>query len=158
MPRSSHINESGAAKMVDVSLKKPTLRTARAEALVKMSPGTFKTIYERNAPKGDVLGVARVAGIMSAKHVSDLIPMCHPISISSVRVVFEPVGNDAIRIITEAKVVERTGVEMEAMTAAAVAALTIYDMVKSLDRGMTIERIRLLSKTGGKSDDYKLEK
>jgi cyclic pyranopterin phosphate synthase len=153
----SHVDGEGKSRMVDVSAKEPTLRTAGATARVRMKPETLALVMDGKVPKGDALGVARVAGIMAAKQVPGLIPMCHTLPISAVSVEFEPEGGDAVRIMTEVKVFERTGVEMEAMTAAAVAALTLYDMVKAVDRGVVIDDLHLASKSGGKSGDFKFK-
>ncbi|AFY38114.1 GTP cyclohydrolase subunit MoaC [[Leptolyngbya] sp. PCC 7376] len=151
----SHINDAGEAQMVDVSDKKITKREAIATGKVLMSQTCFEAIQAGDAPKGDVLGTARIAGIMAAKQTSNLIPMCHPLPIKKVTVTFTP---DAINIgyLVEATVTTKseTGVEMEALTAVSVAALTLYDMAKALDKAMTITDIQLLKKTGGKSGDY----
>ena len=136
--------------MVDVGDKPVTERRAVAEALVVMSPGTRDLILEGGLPKGDAIGTARLAGIMAAKKTADLIPLCHPLSLSDVTVEVEPSGSGAL-IRTSARTADRTGVEMEALTAAAVAALTLYDMVKGVERGARIERIRLLHKSGGRT-------
>ncbi|MDE0691076.1 MAG: cyclic pyranopterin monophosphate synthase MoaC [Gammaproteobacteria bacterium] len=151
----THINEAGEASMVDVGAKAVTERVARARAVVRMRPATLREIVEGNAPKGDVLAVARVAGIHAAKRTSDLIPLCHPLPLSKVAVDFETVQGDTLMITTLCKVSGRTGVEMEAMTAASVAALTVYDMAKGLDKGIVIESIALLEKSGGKSGTWK---
>ena len=150
----THINEAGEASMVDVGAKAVTERAARAQATVRMQPATLREIVEGNAAKGDVLAVARVAGIQAAKRTSDLIPLCHPLALSKVAVDFETVRDDTLKITTLCKVSGRTGVEMEAMTAASVAALTVYDMVKALERGIVIESIALLEKSGGKSGTW----
>ena len=150
----THINEAGEASMVDVGAKAVTERAARAQATVRMQPATLREIVEGNAPKGDVLAVARVAGIQAAKHTSDLIPLCHPLALSKVAVDFETIRDDTLKITTLCKVSGRTGVEMEAMTAASVAALTVYDMVKALEKGIVIESIELLEKSGGKSGTW----
>jgi len=149
----SHIDEKGQARMVDVGGKPDTERSARAGARVEMGQATLKQLLEGALPKGDVLEVARVAGIMAAKETSRLIPMCHPLSLTHVAVDFR-VDEDipAIIIETSASLKGKTGVEMEALTAAAVAALTIYDMCKAVDKGMVIGDVRLLEKRGGKSD------
>lgn len=154
MGRLTHIDEHGAAHMVDVSDKSVTEREARAEATVVMEAATLDEIRAGGMPKGDVLAVARVAGIQAAKRTSDLIPLCHPLPLSSVSVDFEPSGTDRLRISTSAKVLGRTGVEMEALTAATVAALTVYDMCKAIDRGMRIERVELVGKSGGRSGTW----
>jgi cyclic pyranopterin phosphate synthase len=152
--RLSHLDESGAARMVDVSAKSETERIARAEGFVRMEPATLALIQSGGIPKGDVIAVARVAGIMGAKRTSDLIPMCHPLAITGVAVDLEPEGDDRVRIVATVKTTGRTGVEMEALTAVSIAALTIYDMCKAVDRGMRIEGIRLLEKRGGKSGEW----
>ncbi len=155
VPRLTHIDESGAARMVDVSEKAVTSRIARAGGRVHMQPETLAAILEGTAKKGDVLAVARVAGIMAAKRTHELIPLCHPLMLARVSVDFHPVPEDS-RIDVEAtvKVEGKTGVEMEALTAVSVACLTIYDMVKAMDRGIRITDIRLLEKTGGKSGHF----
>ncbi|MRI52529.1 cyclic pyranopterin monophosphate synthase MoaC [Methylobacterium sp. DB1607] len=148
----THIDRTGAANMVDVSDKAATSRTAIAEGVVVMRPETLALIREGDAKKGDVIGTARLAGIMAAKRTHELIPLCHPLLITKVRLTCEP--DDALpglRLTAEVKVQGQTGVEMEALTAVSVACLTVYDMVKAADRGMRIEGIRLLSKEGGKS-------
>lgn len=144
--------------MVDVTEKPAAARVARAEALVKMRSETLDAIFGAGVAKGDVLAVARIAGIQGAKRTSDMIPLCHPIALSKVSVDFTRVGDTALRVLTECKVTGQTGVEMEALTAAAIAALTIYDMCKSQDRGMTIANVRLLHKSGGKSGVWDAEK
>jgi cyclic pyranopterin monophosphate synthase len=150
----THLDESGAARMVDVGAKAETRREATAECLVRMGPDTIRAIRESELTKGDALGVARVAGIMAAKRTSELIPLCHPLPITSIAVDFEllEVG---VRIVTTARVTGRTGVEMEALTAAAGACLAIYDMAKSLDRAIEIREIVLLEKTGGRSGTFR---
>ena len=140
--------------MVDVSPKAETARTATARGRVVMAPETLALIREGRAGKGDVLGVARLAGIMAAKRTSDLIPLCHPLMISKVSVDLEPEGDDAIVIEATVSLTGKTGVEMEALTAVSIAALTVYDMVKAADRGMRIEDIRLVHKAGGKSGEF----
>ncbi len=157
-PRLTHLDESGAARMVDVSDKAVTTRTATAGASVWMMPETFRLIYSGAAPKGDVLAVARVAGIMAAKRTHELIPLCHPLALTKVTVAFEPDEDQSrIDVVATAKVDGKTGVEMEALTAASVASLTIYDMCKAADRGMRIGDIRLIEKSGGKSGPYRAE-
>ncbi|HVR76519.1 MAG TPA: cyclic pyranopterin monophosphate synthase MoaC [Planctomycetota bacterium] len=153
----SHLSESGDARMVDVSGKTATLRRARAEGFVSMRGETRRRITSGENPKGSVLGVARIAGIQGAKQTSLLIPLCHPLPVDRVRVDFswlegEPGGEARLRIETEVVVTAKTGVEMEALTAVAVAALTVYDMTKGIDPGLSIEGIRLIEKTGGKKD------
>jgi cyclic pyranopterin phosphate synthase len=150
----SHFDESGASRMVDVGKKPETERVARASGIVRMLPATLDLIRDRKLAKGDVLEVARLAGIMAAKKTADLIPLCHPLPLTSVTVDFAFQEPDGLRIEATAKVFGRTGVEMEALAAVTVAALTVYDMCKSADRGMTLERIRLEEKSGGKSGDY----
>ena len=140
--------------MVDVSPKAETARTATARGRIVMAPETLALIREGRAGKGDVLGVARLAGIMAAKRTSDLIPLCHPLMISKVSVDLEPEGDDAIVIEATVTLTGKTGVEMEALTAVSIAALTVYDMVKAADRGMRIEDIRLVHKAGGKSGEF----
>ena len=140
--------------MVDVSPKAETARTATARGRIVMAPETLVLSREGRAGKGDVLGVARLAGIMAAKRTSDLIPLCHPLMISKVSVDLEPEGDDAIVIEATVSLTGKTGVEMEALTAVSIAALTVYDMVKAADRGMRIEDIRLVHKAGGKSGEF----
>ena len=147
----SHLDDSGAARMVDVGGKAVTDRRAVARAEVRMSPETADAVLRGDAPKGDVLGTARLAGIQAAKRTAELIPLCHPLALSFVDVSAE-VGEDRVTLVAEARTSAQTGVEMEAMTAAAVAALTIYDMVKGLERGVSVESVELLEKTGGKQN------
>ena len=154
--RLTHVDESGAARMVDVGAKHESERSARAEALVRMSPRTAAALQRGEAPKGDVLGTARLAGIQAAKRTSELIPLAHPLPLTFADVSIAVDANDGIvRIQAEARVIGRTGVEMEAMTAVAVAALTVYDMVKALERGVRIERVELLEKSGGRSGPWR---
>ena len=153
MSRLTHLNDSGEAHMVDVSGKALTERQARAEATITLSAEAFRAVMDGTAPKGDVLAAARIAGIMAAKKVPELIPLCHPIALSKAAVDFEALDN-AIRIIATAATSGQTGVEMEALTAAAVAALTLYDMIKAVDKAAVIGGVRLLAKSGGKSGDY----
>ena len=155
--RLTHFDDAGRAQMVDVGDKAVTHRVAVATARVAMRPETLALIREGRAAKGDVLGVARVAAIMGAKRTSDLIPMCHPLSLTKVTVAFELLDEPAPAVAVRAEVETRgqTGVEMEALTAAGVAALTIYDMVKAVDRAMTIEAIQLETKSGGASGDWR---
>ena len=141
--------------MVDVSAKPATVRTARASGLVRMAPGTLALVLDRKLAKGDVLEVARLAGIMGAKRTGDLIPLCHPLGIDGVELAFAPVDASTLRIEATVKVHGRTGVEMEALTAVSVAALTVYDMCKAVDRGMEIDSVRLEEKTGGRSGTYR---
>lgn len=151
----SHLDERGQARMVDVSAKDTTVREATARGRVVMRAETLAMIVEGRAPKGDVLATARIAGIMAAKRTHELIPMCHPLAISGVTVDLAPAdGGDAVEIEATVRVTGQTGVEMEALTAVSVAALTIYDMCKAVERGMRIEAVRLLAKSGGKSGDY----
>lgn len=150
----THIDEKGASRMVDVGYKAITERIAIAHANVIMKPETFKLITDKKIAKGDVLEVARVAGIMAAKKTSELIPMCHPLNINSVKIDYSNNNQDSIEITSEVKVTAKTGVEMEALTAASVCALTIYDMCKSADRSIQICDIYLLKKSGGKSGSY----
>ncbi|MBO6815260.1 MAG: cyclic pyranopterin monophosphate synthase MoaC [Rhizobiaceae bacterium] len=158
MAKLTHINRSGEAHMVDVGAKDSTSREASATGFVKMQAETLQLILEGNAKKGDVLGTARIAGIMAAKKTSDLIPLCHPIGLSKVTVSLEPDETlPGIRVQATAGVTGQTGVEMEALTACSVACLTIYDMVKAADRGMEISGIVLSEKKGGKSGHWKRE-
>ncbi len=151
----THLNNSGEAQMVDVSAKVVTARQAVAAARVRMLPETFAAIEAGNAPKGDVLGTARLAGIMAAKQTAHLIPLCHPLPLSSVEVqVIADVDLPGYQIRATVKIKAETGVEMEALTAVSVAALTLYDMAKGLEKSIAIESIRLVSKSGGKSGDY----
>ena len=151
----THIDDKGRVRMVDVTDKQPTVRTAVAGGAVIMQPETLKLIGDQKVKKGNVLETARIAGIMAAKKTSELIPMCHPLSLTHVQVDFRPeAANNCINIEASARTIDQTGVEMEALTAASAAALTIYDMCKSYDRKMTISNIRLLEKTGGKSGTY----
>lgn len=155
--RLTHLSESGAADMVDVGAKDETVRTAIAEGAVRMLPQTLDLILTGNAKKGDVIGIARVAGIMAAKRTHELIPLCHPLLLTKVSVDIEPDHTlPGLRVTALARVTGKTGVEMEALTAASVACLTIYDMAKAVDREMVIENVRLVEKTGGKSGDYKV--
>ena len=153
----THFDESGAARMVDVGAKSETERTATASGIVRMDRATRAKIANGTASrKGDVLGVARLAGIMAAKKTGELIPLCHPLPLTSVTVDFSfPDDAEIVRIEATVRIFARTGVEMEALTAVTVAALTIYDMCKSADRGMTIERVRLEAKSGGRSGDFR---
>ena len=151
--RLTHLDASGAARMVDVSAKPSTDREALAECIVRMAPATVRAMRE-GTPKGDALQVARVAGIMAAKRTSELIPLCHPLALTSVDVDFELL-DDGVRVLARARVTGRTGVEMEALTAAAVAGLTLIDMTKGVERGVSIESVRLLEKSGGRSGTWK---
>jgi cyclic pyranopterin phosphate synthase len=151
----THFTDEGAARMVDVSAKGETLREAVAAARVTMQPATLRLILDRKVSKGDVLGVARVAGIMAAKRTPELIPMCHPLDLSSVEIDLAPDRKtSSITITATVRIFGRTGVEMEALTAAAAAGLTVYDMCKSTDRTMTISDIRLMKKSGGKTGTF----
>lgn len=154
----THLDEQGAARMVDVGDKAHTERVAVAESVIAMQPETLDLIVSGGHKKGDVLATARIAGIMAAKRTGDLIPMCHPLMLTRVKVDLTPQQDPAaIRITAECALKGQTGVEMEALTAASVAALTIYDMCKAVDRGMVIEQTRLLKKSGGKSGDWQAE-
>lgn len=152
----THLSDSGAARMVDVGEKPVTRRTASAEAFVRCNSTLIKAIRESTLAKGDLLAVARLAGIMAAKRVDDLIPLCHtlPIEQASVDLAVDDTG---VRIVARVATTAKTGIEMEAFAAAMVAALTVIDMGKSLDKAMTVEKVRLLEKTGGKSGDYRAE-
>ena len=155
MSELTHFDESGRSRMVDVGGKKDTAREATATATVSMQQETFRRIMESEIKKGDVLGVAQVAGIMAAKKTSDLIPMCHPLNITSVEMDFIPKKETSqIEVIATAKLVGKTGIEMEALVAVSAASLTIYDMCKAIDRKMEISNIRLLRKSGGKSGTF----
>jgi len=159
MSKLTHFDEDGAARMVDVSAKQETAREAVAEGYVFMQPETLSLILDRKVVKGDVFGVARIAGIMAAKRTPELIPLCHPLNISSVNITFEPdKERSCVLISATVRIFNRTGVEMEALTAVAAAGLTIYDMCKSTDRTMTISSIRLMKKSGGKSGTFVREK
>ena len=154
MAELTHFDESGASRMVDTSGKEVTLREARASAVVEMGEGTLRLIQDRAMAKGDVLEVARLAGIMAAKRTSELIPLCHPLPLTAVSVDFTAVPPKTLRIEARAKVHGRTGVEMEALVAVSVAALTVYDMCKAVDRGMVIRSIQLEEKSGGRSGHF----
>ena len=154
MSQLSHFDDQGASRMVDTSQKPETLRAASASGQVRMQPATMKLIRDKGLSKGDVLEVARLAGIQAAKRTGELIPLCHPLPITAAAVDFAFEGDDVLRIEATVRVFGRTGVEMEALTAVSLAALTVYDMCKSADKSMTIERIRLESKTGGKSGPF----
>jgi cyclic pyranopterin phosphate synthase len=154
--RLSHLNEAGEARMVDVSGKSVTERSAVAEGFVAMASKTLDLVLRGNAQKGDVLATARIAGIMAAKRTHELIPLCHPLPLTQVTVEFTPSRDPAgVRVEATAKVEAKTGVEMEALTAVAVACLTIYDMVKAVDRSIEFSGIRLIEKTGGRSGTFK---
>lgn len=154
----THLNKEGYAKMVDVTEKAITKRTAIASAIVKMLPETLNRIIEGGIKKGDVLAVSQVAGIMAAKKTPDIIPMCHPLLLTSVNIEFDhSTKKSELYIKSTVSLHGKTGVEMEALTAVSVAALTVYDMCKAIDKGITIKEIKLLEKTGGKSGDYRSE-
>ena len=154
--RLTHLDDQGAARMVDVGAKPETSRRAVARAVVRMTPATALAVAHGDAPKGDVLGTARLAGILAAKRTGELIPLCHPVGLDHVDVDARiDVEAGLVELVAEASVTARTGVEMEAMTAASVAALTVYDMVKGLERGVSIERVELLEKAGGKSGTWR---
>ncbi len=153
----THFDAAGNAVMVDVSGKAETVREATARARVTMQPSTLAMIRAGTAKKGDVLGVARLAGIMAAKRTADLIPLCHPLPLSAVTLELAPDGEDGVEISATVKTTGRTGVEMEALTAASVAALTVYDMCKAVDRGMRVDGLRVVAKSGGKSGDFRQE-
>ena len=150
----THLDSQGRANMVDVTDKAVTAREALAEARVRMLPATLAMIADGSHPKGDVFAVARIAGIQAAKRTHELIPLCHPLLLTSIKVELEAEGIDCVRIQARCKLAGQTGVEMEALTAASIAALTLYDMCKAVDRGIVIEAVRLLEKSGGKSGDY----
>jgi cyclic pyranopterin phosphate synthase len=149
----THLDESGHARMVDVSAKPETIREATAKGKVNMRPETLALIASGGAPKGDVLAAARLAGIMAAKQTASLIPLCHPLPLSSVSIELT-LTETSVEIAATVRTTGRTGVEMEALTAVSIAALTIYDMVKAVDRGMSIDTIRVVAKSGGKSGDF----
>jgi cyclic pyranopterin monophosphate synthase len=152
--RLTHLDESGAARMFDVSAKEVTRRRAVARAFVRMAPDTAAAVAAGDAPKGDVLGVARIAGIQAAKQTGSLIPLCHPLGLDHVEV-RASVVEGGVEIEAEASVEGRTGVEMEAMVAASIAALTVYDMVKGVERGVSVESVELVAKSGGRSGDWR---
>jgi cyclic pyranopterin phosphate synthase len=156
-PTLTHIDKNGASRMVDVSNKDITERIALAHATVTMNAQTFSLIMDKQVAKGEVLEVARIAGIMAAKKTSELIPMCHPLNINSVKIDYINNSKDTIEITAEVKITAKTGVEMEALTAVSVCALTIYDMCKSADKSMLISDIYLAKKTGGKSGTFERE-
>jgi cyclic pyranopterin phosphate synthase len=154
--RLSHLNDKGEARMVDVSAKEVTSRTARAEGFVSMAAATLELILAGAAPKGDVLATARIAGIMAAKRTDELIPLCHALPLTEVTVEFEPSRDPVgLKVNATAKVDAKTGVEMEALVAVAIACLTIYDMCKAVDRAMSFSGIRLVEKTGGRSGTFR---
>ena len=150
----THLVAAGRASMVDVTDKAATTREAQAQAWVRMQPSTLQLIQANGHPKGDVFAVARIAGIMAAKKTHELIPLCHPLMLSSIHLELRAVEPDSVQIISTCRLNGQTGVELEALTAASVAALTIYDMCKAVDRGMIIDRIQLLKKQGGKSGTF----
>jgi len=154
MPELTHLDDSGRARMVDVGAKPATERRALARAAVRVSPETARAVAEGSAPKGDVLATARIAGIQAAKRTAELIPLCHPLALAYVGVEAE-VHRDEVVVTAEARATGPTGVEMEALTAAAVAALTVYDMVKGIERGATITAVELLEKSGGRSGAWR---
>lgn len=157
MNKLTHLDSTGAAHMVDVSAKADTLRIAKAEAVLTMKPETLHLMIDGQIKKGDVFATARIAGIQAAKKCSDLIPLCHPLMLSSVTVDFEPdQAKSQLKVTSTCKIKGPTGVEMEALTAVSIAALTIYDMCKAVEKGITIGPIRLLEKSGGKSGDFLL--
>lgn len=157
MDRLTHFDETGRSKMVDVSEKEITLREAVASGVISMKPDTFRMIMNKEIVKGDVLEVAKIAGIMGAKRTSELIPMCHPLEITHVEMLFHPLEEEsAIEIKSRVKVISKTGVEMEALVAVSTAALAIYDMCKAVDRGMVISQVKLVKKSGGKSGTYQI--
>lgn len=156
MSKLTHLGEDGSAHMVDVGGKAATARRAVASGRITMAPEVLAAIRDGDAPKGDVLGTARIAGIMAAKRTGELIPLCHPLGLEAVNIDFD-YEESAIRVTATASLTGKTGVEMEAMTAVSVALLTIYDMAKALDRGMVISEVRLIAKSGGKSGEWKAD-
>ena len=156
MSKLTHLDERGQARMVDVGGKAETARSATATGRIRMSAEALDAVREGSGPKGDVLAAARIAGIMAAKKTGELIPLCHPLALDAVTVDFE-FEDSAIRATARASLTGRTGVEMEAMTAVSLALLTIYDMAKALDKGMVVEEVRLLEKTGGKSGTWRAQ-
>ena len=153
----NHFDENGNAVMVDVSGKNVTYRTAIATGEIHVGEAIMAAVKEGAVKKGDVLGVARVAGIMGVKRTSELIPMCHPLPIDSVKIDIEPISDTKVRLVSTLRCTHKTGIEMEALTAASIAALTIYDMCKAVDRGMRVDEVLLLHKSGGKSGEYNRE-
>lgn len=152
----THLNQDGQAHMVDVSTKEVTTRVARAQAVISMAPSTLEAILSGSHHKGDVFATARIAGIQAAKQTSNLIPLCHPLMLTKVSIEIEPcVDSSSVKVTSLCKLAGKTGVEMEALTAASVAALTIYDMCKALQKEMIISDVKLLEKSGGKSGDFK---
>ena len=154
----THLDRKGQARMVEVGQKEKTAREASARATLRMKPETLVVLLSGDVPKGDALATARIAGIQAAKRTSELIPLCHPLSITGCEVTFEPAGDEE-RLLIQASVrcADRTGVEMEALTAVSIAALTLYDMLKAIDKGMTIEEVVLLEKLGGRRGHYRRE-
>lgn len=157
MSKLTHLDDRGEARMVDVTDKAVTEREARAQAVLRMEPETLRMIMVGEHPKGDVLATARIAGIIAAKKTSELIPLCHALNLTSVKVDLAP-GEDgrSVRIVARCKLSGQTGVEMEALTAASIAGLTLYDMCKAVDRGMVLEAVQLLEKTGGRSGHWRV--
>lgn len=156
MSNLTHLDDKGAARMVDVGGKAETVRSATAGGRIRMAATTLEAVRNGSGPKGDVLSAARIAGIMAAKKTGELIPLCHPLALDTVSVDFA-FSEDAVEVTARAALTGKTGVEMEALTAASIALLTLYDMAKALEKGMVIEEIRLLEKTGGKSGDWRTE-
>lgn len=157
MAELTHFDEHGASRMVDVGDKAVTDRTARASGVVRMAAATLQLLQDRKFAKGDVLEVARLAGILGAKRTADLIPLCHPLPLDSIRIEFAFPDDTSVRIEATVRVTARTGVEMEALTAVSIAALTVYDMCKAVDRVMSIEKIRLEEKSGGRSGHFRAD-
>jgi cyclic pyranopterin monophosphate synthase len=160
MARLTHLDDKGQARMVDVGGKPATARSATATGRIRMSAEALSAVRDGSGPKGDVLAAARIAGIMAAKKTGELIPLCHPLALDAVAIEFgfeDAKGFGAVRATARASLTGRTGVEMEALTAVSIALLTIYDMAKALDKGMVVEEVRLLEKTGGKSGDWRAE-
>ena len=153
----THLDETGAARMVDVGDKQMTRRMVQAQAVITMQPETLQAILDGSTPKGDVFSCARIAGIMAAKRTSELIPMCHPLPIDGVEIEITPISETQVRVVSSPRCTHKTGIETEALTAASVAALTIYDMCKAIDRGMRIDEVLLLHKAGGKSGEYRYQ-
>lgn len=156
MSRLTHLDEKGAARMVDVGGKAETARSATATGRIRMSAGALAAVRDGSGPKGDVLAAARIAGIMAAKRTGELIPLCHPLALDAVTIDFA-FEADGVRATARASLTGKTGVEMEALAATSISLLTIYDMAKALDKGMVIEEVRLLEKTGGKSGDWRAQ-
>jgi len=154
MTKLTHLDETGAARMVDVGGKTATVRSATASGHIRMLPATLQAVRDGSGPKGDVLAAARIAGIMAAKRTGDLIPLCHPLALDTVSVEFT-FTDSGVEVTARAALTGKTGVEMEALTATSIALLTIYDMAKALEKGMVIENVRLLEKTGGKSGEWR---